>query len=209
VELRKRVNRGQSCPTCANRIVLVGFNDLATTSPRVAAEWHPTKNGDLLPMQFVEGAARKVWWLCPAGHDWKATIADRRRFDCPTCSATGFSTFEDGWLYLLVHETWSMHKIGITNHPDQRVEQHGDYGWELVDIRGPMPGDHIRALERAGLAALRRRGAALGHVTRNRKFNGYTESWSIESLHVENLSQIIAWIHDDDSTSIGVSKPLE
>ena len=199
MELRKRVTRGQGCPTCANRVVLDGFNDLATTSPRVTAEWHPTKNGDLLPTQFVEGSARKVWWLCAAGHDWKATIADRQRFNCPTCSASGFSTFEDGWIYLLVHEAWSMQKIGITNHPDQRIEQHGDYGWEIAEIRGPMPGDHTRALERAGLDALRSRGAALGHVTSNIKFNGHTESWPTESLQLESLGQLIGWIRDDEA----------
>lgn len=208
MELRKRVNRGMGCPTCANRVVLVGFNDLVTTNPSVAAEWHPTKNGDLFPTQFVEGSARKIWWLCSVGHDWRATIVDRKRFSCPTCSATGFSSFEDGWIYLLTHETWSMQKIGITNNPDQRIGQHADFGWQLAEIRGPMPGDHIRALERAGLTALRIRGAALGQVGSNRKFNGHTESWPTGSLRLENLNQLIEWIRDDESTSVRAPNDL-
>lgn len=37
---------GCGCPVCANRKILPGFNDFATTHPALAAEWHPTKNGD-------------------------------------------------------------------------------------------------------------------------------------------------------------------
>lgn len=34
---------GCGCPVCANRKILPGFNDFATTHPALAAEWHPTK----------------------------------------------------------------------------------------------------------------------------------------------------------------------
>ena len=33
---------GKGCPCCANRVVVPGINDLATTDPELAAEWHPT-----------------------------------------------------------------------------------------------------------------------------------------------------------------------
>ena len=36
---------GCGCPVCANRAVAPGVNDLATQFPRLAQEWHPTKNG--------------------------------------------------------------------------------------------------------------------------------------------------------------------
>ena len=46
---------GCGCPVCANRKILPGFNDLATTHPALAAEWHPIKNGDLTPKKIIYG----------------------------------------------------------------------------------------------------------------------------------------------------------
>lgn len=51
---------GRGCPYCANKKVLVGYNDLATTHPDLAKEWHPTKNGALKPTDVVAGSAKKV-----------------------------------------------------------------------------------------------------------------------------------------------------
>ncbi len=42
-------SKGQNCPYCSNKSVLKGYNDLASTHPQIAAEWHPTKNGSLMP----------------------------------------------------------------------------------------------------------------------------------------------------------------
>jgi len=64
-------------------------NSLATQNPDIAAEWHPTKNGDLTPDQVVAGSAKRVWWKCPQGldHEWPATLVNRTDKDrgCPYC----------------------------------------------------------------------------------------------------------------------------
>ncbi|MBR3690640.1 MAG: IS21 family transposase [Eggerthellaceae bacterium] len=74
------------CPYCANKKVLAGFNDLATTHPDLAAEWHPTRNGDLRPDAVTAGSSRKVWWRCEKGHEWEAEVARRNRgAECPYC----------------------------------------------------------------------------------------------------------------------------
>ena len=39
----KSRTKGSGCPICSGNQVLSGFNDLATISPALAAEWHPTK----------------------------------------------------------------------------------------------------------------------------------------------------------------------
>jgi hypothetical protein len=54
-----------------------GLNDLATVNPVLAAEWHPTKNGNLTPEDYKAISAHKVWWQCPEGHEWYAKITDR------------------------------------------------------------------------------------------------------------------------------------
>ena len=51
------------CPYLTNDAVWVGFNDLATTHPEVAAQWHPTKNGNLTPEMVTAGSNQLAWWL--------------------------------------------------------------------------------------------------------------------------------------------------
>lgn len=84
-----RTVNGSACPYCANRKVLVGFNDLATLEPKTAAQWHPTLNGGLTPEMVTAGSHRKVWWMCPSGHVWKAIIYARagpQKSGCPVCA---------------------------------------------------------------------------------------------------------------------------
>ena len=79
---------GRQCPVCTRRKVLAGENDLATTHPQLAAQWHPTKNKQLRPRDVVAGNIRKVWWQCEQGHDWNASIAARASSGsgCPVCA---------------------------------------------------------------------------------------------------------------------------
>jgi hypothetical protein len=79
-------SRGHNCPYCANQIVLKGYNDLETLNPRLAKEWHPINNGDLLPSDVMPGSNKKAWWLCEQGHEWQAQISSRNKgAGCMTC----------------------------------------------------------------------------------------------------------------------------
>lgn len=65
----------------------VGVNDLATTHPVLAAEWHPTLNGGLHPQDVVSGTNKEIWWLCPSGHEWQTSGNHRSRGQgCPVCN---------------------------------------------------------------------------------------------------------------------------
>ena len=80
-------SEGKSCPYCSGRKILIGFNDLATTHPLLAREWHPTKNGTLLPTEVSKGMNRKVWWRGKCGHEWEGYINNRSQGrGCPYCS---------------------------------------------------------------------------------------------------------------------------
>lgn len=84
--VRTRV-AGCGCPVCTNRFVLPGENDLATTYPDLAGQWHPIRNGPLTPQNVVAGTTRKVWWQCDKGHEWQAAIASRvSGIGCPVCA---------------------------------------------------------------------------------------------------------------------------
>ena len=88
--------RGNGCPFISNKAIWIGFNDLATTNPDLAKEWHPTKNGGLTPSQFTYGDADIVWWYLPYDDpntgkhfdfEWKAQISGRAHgLNCPYLS---------------------------------------------------------------------------------------------------------------------------
>ena len=95
---------GMGCPVCAGKRILVGFNDLATTHPEVAKEWHPTKNGKLKPTEVTSHSNKSAWWMCEHGHEWKTNIGNRTKFkntNCPYCSSNGMSKPEITLLYYI------------------------------------------------------------------------------------------------------------
>ncbi len=81
---------GYDCPICAGRKVVVGYNDLVTTHPTVASEWHPTKNYPLSPLEVVAGCNKGVWWKCQqCGNEWKTTVSSRSSgCGCSVCAQT-------------------------------------------------------------------------------------------------------------------------
>lgn len=87
---------GKGCPFCAGKRPSEGYN-LAVCNPDVAAEWHPTKNGDLTPLDVTPGQGKKVWWRCgsDSGHEWNASVAQRSSGSgCPYCVLTMTSKIE-------------------------------------------------------------------------------------------------------------------
>jgi hypothetical protein len=84
-----RTGKGlSSCPTCVGRTVLVGFNDLLTTHPEIAAQWHPTKNLPLTPANVNHGSRELVWWTCNEEHEWQSAIYNKRKgkVGCAICA---------------------------------------------------------------------------------------------------------------------------
>ena len=81
----KRV-RGEGCPICAGKKVLLGFNDLSTVCPDVAKSWNYLKNGDVLPTHITAHSNKKFWWICEHGHEWEAKVCNRvNGRGCPEC----------------------------------------------------------------------------------------------------------------------------
>jgi uncharacterized protein len=75
------------CPYCSGRFP-TKENNLLVLFPKVSKEWHPTKNGDLVPEDFTGRSNKKVWWECPRGHEYESIISNRTKSDKPTgCSS--------------------------------------------------------------------------------------------------------------------------
>jgi hypothetical protein len=79
-------SQGAGCPYCAGRRPTPTYS-LQALYPDVAAQWHPAKNGALMPDQVLPHSNNKAWWVCSQGHEWEARIdAVATRSGCPYCS---------------------------------------------------------------------------------------------------------------------------
>ena len=56
---------------------------------QLMAEWNWKKNNELNfnPEILTLGSHKKTWWKCSRGHEWQATVYDRKNGSrCPYCS---------------------------------------------------------------------------------------------------------------------------
>jgi hypothetical protein len=190
-----RTHMESGCGVCANRIVLVGFNDLQTVNPELASQalgWNPQT------VTISSGVKRK--WKCDQGHTWSTSPAQRSQGrGCPSCATSGFDPNQPGFLYFIDHFELHMFQIGITNFPEDRLDRHARRGWEVIELRGPMDGHLTQQLETSCLHALEKRGALLGHKAGIDKFDGYSEAWMRSSLNVTSIKEILDWVYEDES----------
>ena len=61
--ISKRSIYRRGCPVCSGLKASNSIN-LLVLYPKVASEWHPTKNGDLKPETFRPYSNKKVWKDC-------------------------------------------------------------------------------------------------------------------------------------------------
>ncbi|MFF2531517.1 zinc-ribbon domain-containing protein [Brevibacillus sp. NPDC058079] len=109
--ISSRISQNSRCPYCTRRVVCED-NSLATTHPKIAKEWHPTKNGELTSQDVLSGTAKKVWWVCPKKqHNYESSPKMRTRNKgrgCPYCS----------------HHKVSVDNCLATNYPELAKEWH-------------------------------------------------------------------------------------
>ncbi len=176
--------RGSRCPYCSGSSVLEGYNDLATTSPALAKEWDLDRNSPLTPKNFSLGSGKKVYWMCPEGHSYSASIVGRAMgTGCPRCASYGFDATKQALLYFIENEQAGSRKIGITNTNGtaDRVKKHGAnwvYLFSLVHDEGRL----IRELETEVLSWLRNDLGLPKHLDKDSPWlrTGYTETFSID-----------------------------
>lgn len=85
--ISKRVKSVIGCPYCSNHKVLTGYNDLATTHPKLVEEWDFTKNLNIYPNKIHSGSNLLVWWKCKScGFEWQTKVYIRKNgCGCPNC----------------------------------------------------------------------------------------------------------------------------
>ncbi|RJQ49760.1 MAG: DUF262 domain-containing protein [Nitrospiraceae bacterium] len=83
-----RTKQDKGCPNCTGRIASEK-NSLATCFPDIAAEWHPTRNGNLTPRDVTSKSHQRVWWKCKTClYEWKTSVHMRTilKSGCEPCS---------------------------------------------------------------------------------------------------------------------------
>lgn len=86
VKTIKSASRG--CPFCSGRRCYPEIS-LAAKQPKLAREWHPTKNLRLTAWDVTPGSERKPWWRCAKRKNhpaWRALVYNRAKgARCPAC----------------------------------------------------------------------------------------------------------------------------
>lgn len=109
-EIKCRTSMKTNCPYCGSSIskkVLPGFNDLQTKYPGIAAEWDNSKNDTLKPTDVSYGSGKKVWWLCPNKHSYKAAVYERTKGrGCPVCISSQRTSFPEQAFYFYIKKVF-------------------------------------------------------------------------------------------------------
>ena len=162
--VRNRVNCNSGCPFLSGKAVWKGFNDLMTTNPELATQWHPIKNGELTPYDVRKYSGKKVWWYLPYDvpmdypveclrgkhfdFEWQAVVAWRSAGNgCPFLSShAAWKGFNDlGTLRPDLAKEWHPTKNGALRPEDVTVSSNKNVWWYLpYDVPEDYPVEHLR-----------------------------------------------------------------
>ncbi len=110
--------KGVSCPVCAERKVLKGYNDLATTDAVLCKEWDYEKN-KVEPTEISRNSHNRAWWLCRYGHSWNAKICERTH-EGKTCTVCE-SEFDSLLVQLLVSLYAKQYNMRVATFDDNII----------------------------------------------------------------------------------------
>jgi hypothetical protein len=88
---------GKGCPICTTAADQASAMSLVESHPNIAKQWHPTRNHQRSPADYVHGSRNLAWWVCDDGHEYSQRI-ERRTVagnGCPICSRRQVSTAVD------------------------------------------------------------------------------------------------------------------
>jgi len=175
----------RDCPFCINTKITVS-NSLASLSPEIAKQWHPTKNGDLRPEMVGINSVKKAWWKCEMGDDhvWLAEINRRKINGCPYCGKVKLSNSNSlAFLYPDIADEWHPTKNSKTT-PEivfassnkkywWKCEEGGDHEWKAtpghrIQGRGCPICDGKKVVESNSLESTHPKISSEWHLTKNK-----------------------------------------
>jgi hypothetical protein len=91
--IRSWMDGHNGCPFCKG-IRVTDDSNLIAKFPKIAKNFHPTRNQRINPAELSPGSNQVIWWKCPKSpdHDWEAPVysvvesAERGSSGCPFCA---------------------------------------------------------------------------------------------------------------------------
>lgn len=189
---RTHTKRGSGCPTCSNRVILPGFNDLATLYPELLPSvdgWDPSKVG---------AKSRKiVLWKCEMKHRWKASVIQRtiggysgRGTGCPFCSGVktlaGFNDLATTHPELAAQaDGWDPSKFSAGSSKSVSWRCARDHVWNAMIV-----------------SRTRERAADCPYCTNRKLLKGFND---LQTTHPEIAAEADGW--DPTTVTRGMDKP--
>ena len=182
--IRSRAIYGQECPYFSGRKVMPGLNDLATTHPDLAKQWHPTLNGDLQPSDVTaHSSVRKVWWLQEyddpkTGHHefvWSSTVYNRAILGagCPYLSCDVWTGYNDlQTIYPRIAAQW--HPTKNQTGPDQVSAFSTKMVWWIMPYDDPQYG-HFDFEWQATIASRTKGGNGCPYLSGAKVWKGFND----------------------------------
>ncbi|MFR6522755.1 MAG: zinc-ribbon domain-containing protein [Lachnospiraceae bacterium] len=130
-------NKNSGCPYLSGQAVWSGFNDLTTVNPELAAQWHPTKNGDLKPTQVAVNSDKKVWWLFrySVPNDYPVESLRGKHFEFEWVASIGNRNKNSGCPYLTGHKICPGFNDLATVNPELAAQWHPAKNGDLKPIQ--------------------------------------------------------------------------
>ncbi len=166
--VRSTEPRGARCLTCEHEFTPTpGHVAGGTGCPRCAGKIKTQVEVD------AEAAAVGIEWLEPYRNrrdrhlarcrscslEWRTSPASvHLGSGCPSCNVGGFDPGRPGVLYVIVHDTAGVVKVGIAGDDGDRLARHQRRGWQVVGTRREERGQVVADAEADVVAWFRRRG---------------------------------------------------
>lgn len=191
--ISNRVYQNLGCPYLSNKAIWSGYNDLETLHPEIAKEWHPTKNGDLLPSKIASNSHKKVWWYLPyddpatGNHfdfEWECSPAARvqKHFKCPFLSGhavwRGYNDLHS--LYPEIAKEWHPTKNKIM--PWEITVNSARLIWWYLPYDDPVTGRHFDFEWKASVVERVVQKCGCPYLSGYRVWQGYND---LETLYPE------------------------
>lgn len=118
VSVRCRTEKGTKRP---KSLVVKGINDLKTLRPDLAAEWNYDRNQDVDIDTIMPGTKKKVWWICPKGHEWQASVISRNAGrGCRVCNQERSTSFPEQVIFYYLKQQFPDAKNRY--YPEEKLE---------------------------------------------------------------------------------------
>lgn len=129
-----RVHQNSGCPQCGNRRISMKHKErlfnpsksLSVLFPEIAAEWHPSRNGEVSVERIMPGCNDEVWWLCSTcGNEYPARVFNRtgcKYVGCPTCNKYMHTSFPEQAIFFYIHQIFPNSQNKYTDCFENQME---------------------------------------------------------------------------------------